>query len=101
MLFGNEPEEVLTRQAVWLEAEQPAVGRAGIDNPETAVQDEDPIWRGGDPGREDIKPKALRVSGWPRGAWNAARGSPARIRQLPHQPAQSVCSEVHRSGAPA
>ena len=37
MQFGNEPEDVLTQQAVWLEAEQRAVGRAGIDNPKIAV----------------------------------------------------------------
>src|SRR5215510_9626672 len=83
-----------------MEAQQRAVGRAGIDNPKIAVQDEDPIWRGGDPGGEDIKPEALRVSGRPRGLQDAARGCPALIRQLPHKPARYLCSEGHRYGPP-
>src|SRR5262252_8751334 len=101
MPFGNEPEEVLTRQAVWVQAEQVAVGRAGIDDPKVAVQDEDPVCRGADPGVEDIKPESLRVSGSPRGVRGVARRSPGLIRRLPHQPAQCVCSEVDQYGPPA
>src|SRR5215471_14596021 len=98
MAFGNEPEEVLTLQAVWVEAEQAAVGRAGIDDPKVAVHDEDAVCRGVDPGVQDIKPEGVRVSSWSRGVQGVARGSPALIRRLLHQTAQSVCSEADQSG---
>src|SRR5215467_429066 len=98
MPFGNEPEDVLTRQEVWLEAEHRAVSRAGINNPKIAVEDEDRIWRGSDPGGEDIKHEAPWVSGCPLGVQDAGRGSPSPTGRLLHQPAQAERFEVYRSG---
>lgn len=98
MPFGNEPEDVLTRQEVWLEAEHRTVSRAGINNPKIAVEDEDRIWRGSDPGGEDVKHEAPWVSGCPLGVQDAGRGSPSPTGRLLHQPAQAERFEVYRSG---
>src|SRR5262249_60874854 len=72
MPFGDEPEKILTDHRVGGMAEQVIVGRAGVDDPKIAVQDDDPLWRGADPGGENIEAQALRVAAPPRRLYDAA-----------------------------